>query len=894
MNPSPLDLNPYSFNAMALVIIGLASTLYMLRLNEKTAATRFVTIGLAAFTVGMIGMVANRVVLWGGALVTITDSCAVISIAAMIEFAYHYPQRVHSLEARLAAIFAVGTSLIVLVVSLNHAYPILIKHTFESSVPEAFWFLNPLTFLVALGVCVRRTIVLQREQSPGMATGWRAAWWAFWRPRARHARLLRNFSLALSLGVIQGLATGLDLIGMFSPWLIAILINLSLLLMMVAIVYASFDLTAQQPSLIIRLVGLSLVTLLGILGMFGLFDANQTAAWEYQRTSEDVTTVRKAVQAGTLTALPESVVYVIAWPDQAKGTAADSGTGQVVYARSGFDPQIVGQEQFSSAAISIWGYFVASSDPNLPPVPVQWRYGDQPTGSYYQYIGYSFLENNVKYEAGFSLAEMSQVIQVQIQSMLWALIGGSLFILLAFPRFFRTNLIQPLERLLVGVRQADAGNLDINVPVTHADEVGFLTAVFNRMTASLRRELDQRQRAEAELRQLNITLEQRVADRTRELEALYDVSAAAGQTRDTQSLLSVLLEHTLVALRSTTGFILLVDEAAESEAGPKALACTALRLVAERDIPSDWQPYLKDWLADREWAATMIAQREPTLIANVTCDNRAPAFMHLVSPLTLILTPLQAEGQALGVLGLAREVERSFDLDEIALLASIAGQIGVAVYADRLRQRAQQASVLEERDRLARDLHDSVTQSLYGLVTLTEAGQMRVEKQDLPAVGHTLTRIGHTARQAIREMRLFIHQLRPPELEQEGLVNALDLRLAAVEGRSDVQARLQADESIHLPLPIETALYHIAQEALNNSLKHAQARSVTVYLTRSPQGVLLEVVDDGRGFDLGHVNSGGMGLSNMRARADAIGATLDINSRPGAGTRVRVLVKEQL
>jgi len=109
-----------------------------------------------------------------------------------------------------------------------------------------------------------------------------------------------------------------------------------------------------------------------------------------------------------------------------------------------------------------------------------------------------------------------------------------------------------------------------------------------------------------------------------------------------------------------------------------------------------------------------------------------------------------------------------------------------------------------------------------------------------------------------------------------------------------VQARLQADESIHLPLPIETALYHIAQEALNNSLKHAQARSVTVHLTRSPQGVLLEVVDDGRGFDSGHVNSGGMGLSNMRARAEAIGATLEIDSRPGAGTCVRVLVKEQL
>ena len=124
-------------------------------------------------------------------------------------------------------------------------------------------------------------------------------------------------------------------------------------------------------------------------------------------------------------------------------------------------------------------------------------------------------------------------------------------------------------------------------------------------------------------------------------------------------------------------------------------------------------------------------------------------------------------------------------------------------------------------------------------------------------------------------------------------MNALDLRLAAVEGRSDVQTCLQADESIRLPWPVETALYHIAQEALNNSLKHAQASSVTVYLTQTPQGVVLEVADNGRGFDLGQVSSGGMGLGNVRARAEAIGAALEIDSKPGEGTRVRVLVREQ-
>lgn len=242
-------------------------------------------------------------------------------------------------------------------------------------------------------------------------------------------------------------------------------------------------------------------------------------------------------------------------------------------------------------------------------------------------------------------------------------------------------------------------------------------------------------------------------------------------------------------------------------------------------------------------------------------------------------------------MGLAREISRNFDLDEVALLVSIVSQVGTAVQTDRLRQLAQRATVLEERQRLARDLHDSVTQSLYGLATLTEAGKMRLEAGDLSASAHLLTRIGQTARQAIREMRLFLHQLRPQVLEKEGLVSAIELRLAAVEGRSDVRATLEADENIHLPLDVENALYHISQEALNNALKHAAASIVAVRLARAGNSVMLEICDDGCGFDPGHLNGGGMGLDSMRARATAIGAVFGIQSTPGEGTCVKVMLE---
>jgi signal transduction histidine kinase len=106
-----------------------------------------------------------------------------------------------------------------------------------------------------------------------------------------------------------------------------------------------------------------------------------------------------------------------------------------------------------------------------------------------------------------------------------------------------------------------------------------------------------------------------------------------------------------------------------------------------------------------------------------------------------------------------------------------------------------------------------------------------------------------------------------------------------------VRATLDADENLHLPLEVETALYHIAQEALNNALKHAVASVVSVRLARSGQGVFLEIGDNGCGFDLERVNGGGMGLENMRARAAAIGAVLEIQSKTGLGTRVSVQVE---
>jgi signal transduction histidine kinase len=148
------------------------------------------------------------------------------------------------------------------------------------------------------------------------------------------------------------------------------------------------------------------------------------------------------------------------------------------------------------------------------------------------------------------------------------------------------------------------------------------------------------------------------------------------------------------------------------------------------------------------------------------------------------------------------------------------------------------------------------------------------------------------ALQALKEMRLLVYELRPSALEKAGLVGALQQRLDAVEGRANVEARLLVEAAIDLPAAVEAALYGIAQEALNNTLKHAAATAVTVRLRPGQGGgVELEIVDNRRGFDSQEAGSqGGMGLTTMRQRAEQVGATLEVISVPRQGTTVKVIV----
>lgn len=218
------------------------------------------------------------------------------------------------------------------------------------------------------------------------------------------------------------------------------------------------------------------------------------------------------------------------------------------------------------------------------------------------------------------------------------------------------------------------------------------------------------------------------------------------------------------------------------------------------------------------------------------------------------------------------------------------------LFADEMRRAVQrqqeQEAVVEERQRLARELHDSVSQSLYGVGMCAEAAARRLEAGDSASAVAHLREVRDSARDALGEMRFLVFDLRPPILSEEGLVRALRARLGAVESRAGLAVDLSADEGAPWPPAIAEALYGIAREALNNVVKHARATRVAVRLAREADGsATLAVEDDGAGFDTADpAGLGGLGLGGMRERAGRIGASLSVSSRPGGGTAVRVAV----
>lgn len=259
---------------------------------------------------------------------------------------------------------------------------------------------------------------------------------------------------------------------------------------------------------------------------------------------------------------------------------------------------------------------------------------------------------------------------------------------------------------------------------------------------------------------------------------------------------------------------------------------------------------------------------------------------------TFVCIPIRLNPEVYGSFLLFYEDEVVLTFEEVETITSLADQAALAIENARLYQRAEQLGVMEERERLARDMHDSVMQSIYSLTLFSSAGRRQILKGNVPRAQEYFDQLIETAQQAMREMRLLLYELRPVVLEQEGLLGALRRRLNAVEVRAGVDASLDVPEPIVPPFHVEEGLYRIAQEALNNSLKHSGADQVRIRIVREQDQFVMQISDNGTGFLISDVEeeSGGMGLGNMRERMQKLQGEIQIDSSPETGTTITVRV----
>ena len=388
-----------------------------------------------------------------------------------------------------------------------------------------------------------------------------------------------------------------------------------------------------------------------------------------------------------------------------------------------------------------------------------------------------------------------------------------------------------------------------------------------------------------EVQQSTNILRDRVAARTRDLESLYEIAAITSQPLELPVILKAGLQRILENLACDSGIIHVLDKGFGNASLVESTKLDPSHLDEIRLLDTS-NPFLRELIQDQL----------PILVTNAKFDPRLVDWLLPTDIRCLIGIPMRARGEVQGILSLYCKQEHDFSPDDIKLAASIADHLGVAIDNAKLQAQSEQAAVIEERERLARDLHDSATQSLFSLTLFAAAAREKLRTGQTDIALQHLADIGYTANQTHREMRLLLYQLGRSQLMEEGLVEALNRRLNAVERRSGINVTFNPQYFVNLNPEIEQTIYQIANEALNNALKHAGGSSVTVELLGGIlHDITLIIKDNGNGFDLCEANKGaGMGLRNMRLRASKMGGELSIRSSIGEGTEIAARIPRKI
>ncbi len=383
-------------------------------------------------------------------------------------------------------------------------------------------------------------------------------------------------------------------------------------------------------------------------------------------------------------------------------------------------------------------------------------------------------------------------------------------------------------------------------------------------------------------------LEQRIRERTYEIEQRRRV---ADGLRDLLSLLNA--DHSIDTLLTH-----IVQQAYER------IGSDASLIYQLADTPADSYPFVTANLDNRyhaspqrlqyEIALTQANPKQPITVANIaqTLPNAAVAAgqqaLREAGYHALILVPLIVKNSLYGGLIWYHQQPKRFSSEAIDLAVTFGDQASLALENARLRVEVERSAVEAERSRLARDLHDSVTQTLFSASVIAEV-LPRLWARSPEQTEARLSELRHLTRGALAEMRTLLLELRPTTLTEVPLSDLLKQLTAATIGRAHIPIALHVEGTCHVPDGVQIALYRITQEALNNVAKHAQAQQATVQLRCTAQQVELTITDDGDGFTIETVKPDSLGLNIMRERAEGIGAALAIRSQPHEGTEIQVV-----
>lgn len=444
---------------------------------------------------------------------------------------------------------------------------------------------------------------------------------------------------------------------------------------------------------------------------------------------------------------------------------------------------------------------------------------------------------------------------------------------------------------------------------TYADlekEVEEQTAALNRATNALKSQINEREHAARKLRKayndLEVHLQEHIAyqsklnqrlqeqidqqKRTQAIEqeernlteALRDTLATMSRTLD----LDKILDHILETVKRVTPYdganILLVESDLVRVAHQKG--------YAEKGVGQEWLnqriPLTKLVILQH-----MIDIGKPLAIPDTTQSSMWIGFPDLEWVNSNVIAPIRSNGKVLGFLSLDSAIPGYFTQSHADRLQAFADQAAIAIQNARLLDRAKRTAVMAERNRLANELHDTISQTLWSISLISER-LPDIWELNIDEGRHSLTTLHQLAQNALAEMRSLMLELHPSSLTDTKLGDLIHNVAEIISNRTELNISVQVEHQYPIPPDVHFALYRVVQEALNNVVLHACASQVKIYFNSDAGRIDLTIQDDGLGFDPANIGAGHLGLSIMRDRVQSIGGTLEMISHKDEGTLIRV------